>query len=77
MQQDTLQFIDDINARQDEVLEQIDQLNAQIDSLINLCMATVRAETESENRPQGEADQNCADSCDVADDDDYEQRAAA
>ena len=46
MQEEALEFIAEINERQDDALRQIDELNKQIEDLIELCAATVRAESE-------------------------------
>ena len=45
MQPQALTLIEEINTRQDAALRQIDELNERIEHLIELCVATAKAES--------------------------------
>lgn len=47
MQPQALNLIEEINTRQDEALRQIDELNERIEHLIELCVATAKAESNA------------------------------
>lgn len=49
MQPQALNLIEEINTRQDEALRQIDELNERIEHLIELCVATAKAELNQHN----------------------------
>jgi len=49
MKPQALNLIEEINTRQDAALRQIDELNERIEHLIELCVATAKAESSQHN----------------------------